>query len=401
MKRIQADPKTGNETMTIEQYTTEPTPPGVEYTSTASGVLNIRLSGNWTLNESIPASEEIFRKISHAKTVHDIKFETSALGAWDTVFLTLIKDIIDYCRDNRLKVDQKGLPEGVRGLLNLADTVPERSKEDLSTVEKESILEEIGRDTVEFLHQSGILVTFIGKVFLTVGRFLIGKARVRRTELVFNIQEAGVRGVPIVSLLTFLVGVILAYVAAAQLTKFGAKILVANLVGVAMAREMAPMITAVIMAGRTGGAYAAQLGTMTVNEEIDAFRTLGLPPMEMLVLPRVLALTLMMPFLVVYANLMGNLGGAVVAIFRLDIGATEYFTALSQAITWRDFLEGLIKSFVYGWLVAISGCLKGIYSGRSAGAVGTSTTSAVVMSLVLIVSSSAVLTAFFDTLWGM
>ena len=205
---------------------------------------------------------------------------------------------------------------------------------------------------------------------------------------------------PIVSLLTFLVGVILAYVAAAQLTKFGAKILVANLVGVAMAREMAPMITAVIMAGRTGGAYAAQLGTMTVNEEIDAFRTLGLPPMEMLVLPRVLALTLMMPFLVVYANLMGNLGGAVVAIFRLDIGATEYFTALSQAITWQDFLEGLIKSFVYGWLVAISGCLKGIYSGRSAGAVGTSTTSAVVMSLVLIVSSSAVLTAFFDTLWG-
>ena len=159
--------------MTIEQYLTEPAPPKVEYTSTASGVLNIRLSGNWTLNESTPDSEEIFRKISHAKIVRDIKFETSALGAWDTVFLTLIKDIIDYCRANRLKVDQSGLPEGVRGLLNLADAVPERSKEDLSTTGKESILEEIGRDTVEFLYQSGILVTFIGKVFLTVGRFLI------------------------------------------------------------------------------------------------------------------------------------------------------------------------------------------------------------------------------------
>ena len=385
--------------MVGEQNQTKPSLPQVDYEIRNSGVMVIRLSGNWTLTGQTPESEKIVRKILDTKPLERIAFDTSTIGNWDTVFLTLLKDISDYCAQNQVEVDKSGLPEGARGLLSLAGAVPERGKKEKTAAARDSLLEAIGRDTVAFLEGAGTIFMFFGQVFVAVGRFLIGKARVRRVDLFLNMQEAGVRGVPIISLITFLVGTILAYISAAQLAAFGAKIFVAHLVGVAMAREMAPMMTAIIVAGRTGAAFAAQLGTMTVNEEVDAFRTLGLSPMETLVLPRVLALTLMMPFLVIYANLMGNAGAAFIAILQFDIGAKEYFSALRDAITLQDFAEGFVKSVVYGVLVAISGCLKGMHSGRSAGDVGISTTSAVVMSLVLIVAASAVLTAFFDALW--
>ena len=385
--------------MVGEQNQTRPSLPQVDYEISDVGVMVIRLSGNWILTDPTPESEEIVRKISDTKPLARIAFDTSAIGSWDTVFLTLLKDICDHCAQHKLEVDESGLPEGARGLLSLAGAVPERGKKDKTAAARDSILEEVGRDTIAFLEAAGTIFTFFGQVFVALGRFLVGKSRIRRTDLFLNMQEAGVRAVPIISLITFLVGTILAYISAAQLTAFGAKIFVANLVGEAMAREMAAMMTAIIVAGRTGAAFAAQLGTMTVNEEIDAYRTLGLSPMETLVLPRVLALTLMMPFLVIYANLMGNAGGALIAISQFDIGAKEYFSALQNAVTLQHFTEGLIKGVVYGVLVAISGCLKGMHCGRSAGDVGISTTSAVVMSLVLIVTASAILTAFFDSLW--
>ncbi len=381
-----------------ESRQTDASAPEVNYDFSNSSTLVIKLSGNWTLADSTPDTEDILRRLSDTQPLKQIAFDTNALGAWDTVLLAFLKDVSGYCTEHQVEVEQSGLPDGAKGMLSLASAVPERGRIEEDAAARQSVLEEIGRDTVAFLEAAGTVFVFFGQVFLAMGRFLIGKARVRRADLFFNMQEAGVRGVPIISLITFLVGIILAYVSAAQLAAFGAKIFVAHLVGVAMAREMAPMMTAIIVAGRTGAAYAAQLGTMTVNEEIDALRTLGLSPMETLVLPRVLALTLMMPFLVIYANLMGNAGGAFIAIFQFDIGVKEYFSALQNVITLQDYAEGLVKSVVYAVLVAISGCLKGMHSGRSAGDVGTSTTSAVVMSLVLIVTASAILTALFDPL---
>ncbi len=382
-----------------ESRPTDASKPEVNYDLTDSGMLMIKLSGSWTLTDSIPDSEDTLRRLTDARSLKKIAFDTSALGTWDTVLLAFLKDISGYCADHQVEVEHSGLPEGTRGLLNLASAVPERGKTDENPEARDSILEEIGRDAVAFLETAGIFFVFFGQVFAALGRFLIGKTKVRRADLFLNMQEAGVRGLPIISLITFLVGIILAYISAAQLAAFGAKIFVAHLVGVAMAREMAPMMTAIIVAGRTGAAFAAQLGTMTVNEEIDAYRTLGLPPIDTLVLPRVLALMLMMPFLVVYANLMGNAGSATIAILHFDISAREYFSVLQEVLKLHDFAEGLVKGMVYGLLVAICGCLKGMHSGRSAGDVGTSTTAAVVMSLIMIVMASAILTALFDTLW--
>ncbi|MBW2410051.1 MAG: ABC transporter permease [Deltaproteobacteria bacterium] len=381
-----------------ESRQTDTPAPEVNYDITDSGALVIKLSGNWTLTDSTPDSDDILRHLSDAQSLKCVVFDTSALGAWDTVLLAFLKDVSNYCVSHKVEVEQGGLPEGTRGLLNLAAAVPERGKTEENPEARDSILEEIGRDAVTFFETAGVFFVFFGQVFAALGRFLIGKTKVRRADLFYNMQEAGVRGLPIISLITFLVGIILAYVSAAQLAAFGAKIFVAHLVGVSMAREMAPMMTAIIVAGRTGAAFAAQLGTMTVNEEIDAYRTLGLPPIETLVLPRVLALTLMMPFLVIYANLMGNAGSAAIAILQFDISAREYFSVLQEVLKLHDFAEGLIKAMVYGVLVAICGCLKGMHSGRSAGDVGTSTTSAVVMSLIMIVVASAILTMLFDTL---
>ncbi len=382
-----------------ESRQTDASAPGVNYDFTDTGTAVIKLSGNWTLTDSTPDSEETLRRLADTQSLKHIAFDTGALGAWDTVLLAYLKDVFSYCAEHQVEVEQSGLPEGTRGLLDLAEAVPERGKKEENPAARDSLLEQIGRDAVAFLETAGTFFVFFWQVFVALGRFLIGKTKVRRADLFLNMQEVGVRGLPIISLITFLVGIILAYVSAAQLAEFGAKIYVAHVVGVGMAREMAPMMTAIIVAGRTGAAFAAQLGTMTVNEEIDAYRTLGLPPVETLVLPRVLALTLMMPFLVVYANLMGNAGSAAISILQFDVSPKEYFSVLQEFLKLRDFAEGLIKGMVYGGLVAICGCLKGMNSGRSAGDVGTSTTSAVVMSLIMIVTASAVLTVIFDTLW--
>jgi phospholipid/cholesterol/gamma-HCH transport system permease protein len=192
------------------------------------------------------------------------------------------------------------------------------------------------------------------------------------------------------------VGLILAFVGAVQLKLFGAQIYVADLVGIGMAREMGAMMTAIVMAGRTGAAFAAQLGTMVVNEEIDALKTLGIAPMEFLVLPRMLALVLMLPLLCLYANLMGILGGGLIGVGLLDISPMAYLNQTRAALNLTQFVVGLVKAGVFGVLVALSGCLRGMQSGRSASAVGEAATSAVVTAIVSIIVSDAILTVIFD-----
>jgi len=211
-------------------------------------------------------------------------------------------------------------------------------------------------------------------------------------------QECGAQALPIVSLISFLVGLILAFVGAIQLRPFGAQIYVANLVGLGMAREMGALMTGIIMAGRTGAAFAAQLGTMTVNQEIDALTTLGLRPMEFLVVPRMLALVLMMPLLCLYADLVGILGGAVVGVGMLNLGTVQYYQQTLYILQLRDFVLGLIKGAVFGILVALAGCLRGMQSGRSASAVGAAATSAVVTGIVWIIIFDALLTVIYDVL---
>ena len=242
-----------------------------------------------------------------------------------------------------------------------------------------------GRSTVEFIN-------FIGATFLALLKFLVGKARFQRSDLMLFIQQSGAEALPIVTLISVLVGLIFAFIGAVQLMMFGAQLYVADLVGIAMVRVMGAVMTGVIMAGRTGAAFAAQIGTMQVNEEIDALQTLGISPMEFLVLPRMLALILMMPLLCIYADLMGILGGFIVGVAMLDISSTQYINQTIKALNLYHFSIGLFHALVFGVLVALAGCLRGIQCGRNASAVGQATTSAVVTSIVAIVLATAIIT---------
>jgi len=227
---------------------------------------------------------------------------------------------------------------------------------------------------------------------LATGRMLRGKARFRRSDLLEIVKTSGADALPIVTLISLLVGLILAFVGAVQLKLFGAEIYVASMVGISMVRVMGAFMTGIIMAGRTGAAFAAELGTMQVNEEIDALQTLGISPMEFLVLPRMVALCLMMPLLCVYADLMGILGGFIVGVSMLDISPMEYYNQTVESLTILNLWIGIFHGFVFGILIALSGCLRGMKCGRSASAVGTAATSAVVIGIVSIVVATAIIT---------
>lgn len=360
-------------------------------------ILAIHLMGNWKLEQGVPTVEKLQEELHASPPLKGVLFDAKALTAWDSAVLTFLIEVIGLCSEAGIQVSKKGLPKGIQQLINLATAVPK--KEDArKSVTHESFLSKIGSDTVDFIKSAGELISFIGEAFVVFMKLITGRARFRFFDLGVFLQDTGAQAVPIVSLISFLVGLILAFVGVMQLKMFGAEIYVADLVGIAMVREMGAIMTGIIMAGRTGAAFAAQLGTMQVNEEIDALETLAVPPMEFLVLPRMLALTVMMPFLVLYADLMGILGGAVVAVGLYDIGLTVYLNRTIAALGLNDFFIGLFMGVVFGVLVALSGCLRGIQCGRSASAVGDATTSAVVTGIVSIILATAIITVICSAL---
>ncbi|QTA81954.1 putative ABC transport system, permease protein, MlaE-like [Desulfonema limicola] len=357
--------------------------------------LIVHFAGSWKLAEKLPSTDIVVHQIKSASSIKTIGFETSKISDWDTGLLIFVTRIMDFCKNSEIQVDQKGLPPGVQRLLALAGAVPER-KGARKTEEKQSWLSRVGKTSIDIFNNTADMIHFTGEVTLAFMKMLAGRARFRGSDMVLTIQECGPNALPIVTLISILVGVILAFVGAIQLKMFGAQIYIADLVGLGMAREMGAMMAAIIMAGRTGSAYAAQLGSMQANEEIDALITLGISPMEFLVLPRMIALGLMMPLLCIYADLMGILGGAVVGIGMMDISPAAYFHQTRNAVALNHFAVGIFKSCVFGILVALSGCMRGMQCGRSASAVGIAATSAVVTAIVAIIVSDALLTILFS-----
>lgn len=362
---------------------------------TSDGILLVRLSGTWRLADGIPARDAIERALAASPPPRALRFEATALGAWDSGLLAFLSGASDAAAARNVAVDTTALPDGARRLLALAAAVPEQ-KGARRSAGRAGLLSRLGAATLRLAAELHDELAFLGETSFAFGRLLAGRARWRRSDFWLTAQQTGAEALPIVSLISFLVGVILAFVGAIQLQQFGAQIFVANLVAIGMAREMGAMMTAVIMAGRTGAAFAAQLGTMRVSDEIDALKTMGFAPMEFLVLPRMLALMLMMPLLAIYSNLLGMLGGAVIGVFLLDLGPAEYWHQTARSIHLADLLAGEIKAVVFGVLVALAGCLRGMQCGRSASAVGSATTSAVVTSIVFIIVSDAILTVLYD-----
>jgi len=357
----------------------------------SADTLMVKLSGYWKLGGDLPRADEVRQALQGRPGVKIIVFDTRGLAFWDTGLLTFLNDLRNFCSRQNISQDLAGLPEGARKLLELASAVPE-TKDARPAEPRASFLIHLGEEAINFFQSAGGMLAFVGDAGLAFSRLLRGKAQYRRTDLGLIIQAAGVQAVPIVSLINFLVGMIIAFTGAIQMKKFGAQIYVADLVGIAMVRLMAAIMTGIVMAGRTGGAFAAQLGTMQVNEEIDALQTLGISPMEFLVLPRMVALGLMMPPLCLYANFMGILGGMVVAVGMLDIGFVQYYYETAAAVGLWNVGIGLFSGFVFGIIVALAGCMRGMQCGRSASAVGDAATSAVVTAIVGIILATAVIT---------
>lgn len=354
-----------------------------------NGTVVIVLSGQWRIADGIPSVSEIERALEPVGSIKRVRIDAEQLGAWDTGLLIFLRNLNEKLHVARIDLDREGLPDGARRLLELAAAVPEKQGTGKGA-KRSSFLAQVGQKVVNAYYSAGEMIRFIGEATIALGAFLVGKASYRRSDLMLTIQECGAQALPIVSLISFLVGLILAFVGAVQLLQFGAQIYVADLVGIAMTREMGAMMAAIIMAGRTGAAFAAQLGTMTVNEEIDALKTLGISPMQFLVLPRMLALILMMPLLCLYADVVGMIGGLIVGVGMLDLTFTEYLNQTVKAVGLNDIALGVFKGAVFGVLVALSGCLRGMQSGRSASAVGIAATSAVVTAIVAIIVTDAV-----------
>ena len=352
-----------------------------------AGLVRLRFQGSWRHGRKLPPRGPVVEALGSDGT-RGVSFDTDGLGAWDSGFLTFVMHVRDLCKARSLEFEGRGLPEGVRRLIAMADAAPETDAGEPAP--RTSVLGDIGRATTRWLAEVRDLLAFAGEAVLSFGRLLVGRARFRGTDLSATLLASGPQALGVVSLIGFLVGSILAFIGALELSKFGAEIYVVNLVGAGMAREMAPMMTAIIMAGRTGAAFAAQLGTMTVNEEVDALRTLGIRATEFLVLPRVLGLTLMLPLLTLYAMALGMVGGALVANVLYDISLVQYTEQLTDVLRITDVAVGIVKALAFGLLVGFSGCLRGMQSGRSAAAVGAAATSAVVTSIVLIILADAI-----------
>ncbi len=350
--------------------------------------LKVVLSGPWTIAHGMPVFSQVKAKLDTHQGLKRLVVHGEDVSQWDSVLLVFLDRLGRFCRERRLELTFHGFPEGVERLMKLASAVSRKETAEKSP--PKPFVERMGREIIQWFSAAGEMVDFVGQATIAFGKLFRGKARLRRSDLLVVMQECGVNALPIVGLISVLVGLIFAFVGAVQLRMFGAQIFVADLVALAMTREMAGMMTGIIMAGRTGAAFAAQLGTMQVNEEIDAFRTFGIVPMEFLVLPRMLALVLMMPMLYLYSNFLGILGGAVVGTTMLDLPWMQYLQQTKAAVSLTDFFIGFSKSAVFGMLVAFAGCLRGMQCGRSASAVGQAATSAVVTGIVWIIIADSI-----------
>ncbi|MHB1311195.1 MAG: MlaE family ABC transporter permease [Gemmatimonadaceae bacterium] len=360
------------------------------------------LSGDWNLERPAPRFGPLIESArsgaaavaaagatAGATEIRAVAVDATALGAWDSSLLVFLRQGQDYCDAHHLQFRTDGVPERIARLLALASVVPERvgDREEPSP----RLLARLGLAGLAAWDASQVAVTFTGEVAQRGALLLRGRVRMRWREFWVVVQSNSSGALPIVTLIALLVGVIIAFLGVVVLRRFGAGYYVSYLVGYGMLREMGALMTGIIMAGRTGAGFAAELGSMKITEEIDALSTLGISPIDQLVLPRVLGLFVMLPLLVVYADAIGIAGGMGVSVALLDLTSRQFVNGLLTAVQYSDLLLGVFKATIYGVIIGMSGCLKGLRTGSDAGAVGRSATSAVVMGITLIILANAVI----------
>lgn len=376
-------------------------PAQVSYAA-AGAVFQVSVSGSWSIEAPWPAAAQgaIDRlnplEGQQRPAYTGLMLKAGNLGTWDSSLLVFLTQLAGIAERHNLPVTFD-LPEGLQRLINMAFAVPPRKGAARSQASG-SFLEKVGGAAMALWPRICDFLNFLGDVTMGVGRLCTGRSNMRGQDFVACMYECGVLSLPIISLTSMLFGLILAFVGAVQLTQFGAQIYVAGLVGIGMLRVMGAVMVGVVMSGRIGAAYAALIGTMQVNEEVDALQVLGISPVDFLVIPRVLALTLMVPLLTVYADLMGITGGFLVGTLMLDLSPMQYLNATQQMVPYRQILIGLVYGTVFGVVIAVAGCYQGMRCGRSAMAVGQATTRAVVFSIVGIIVMTAIITVICNVL---
>lgn len=353
--------------------------------------LDVELGGSWQVIESRPAWQEVL----DGRKPRRVRVRTEAVEKWDSSLLVFLFEVQQWCGAVGATFEAETLPGKVRDLLGqLARAHEAGGPRDRSP----DFLTNVGLATQHMFVNAREMLHFVGEVFMSAGRVFKHPGRFRWKDCIAEMQQCGPMAVPIVSLTSFLVGVTLAYTAAIVLRMFGGDIYIADIIGLATVREVGAVMTAVVLAGRTGAAFAATLGNMKTNEEIDALETLGIPAVQFLVLPRLLALAVMMPLLTMYSNALGIIGGLVVAWGLLDISPTAYWVEMLTIVDGSDVASGVIKATAFGLIIGLSGCLRGLQAERSAAGVGRAATSAVVTAILLMVIADAVFAVLFEVL---
>jgi phospholipid/cholesterol/gamma-HCH transport system permease protein len=356
---------------------------------------SVRCVGAWTLDHLAPLEA----RLDHAgwPGKGEVVVDGSAVSVMDTAGAWMLRRIVQGVEHAGGQVSLRGFRAEHEALLRM---VGSRGVDEAlaTTVSKPRFLERVGAIAWNGAKESLAMLAFLGEAALVGLRSITRPSRVRWKPILFNVKTAGVDALPITGLLCFLMGIVIAYQGATQLRRYGANIFVADLVGLAMLRELSPLLTAIIVAGRSGSAYAAQIGTMKVTEEIDALRTVGIVPIELLVLPKIIALMIALPLLSVYADVLGVAGGMVMAKKELDVGFPDFLDRLQYALRLSDFLVGIGKAPVFAAIIAAVGCFQGFQVTGDAESVGRRTTVSVVQSIFLVIVADAIFSVVFETL---
>jgi phospholipid/cholesterol/gamma-HCH transport system permease protein len=355
-----------------------------------------RCTGAFTLQGIVELDRRI-EALEWPTAAREVILDMAAVSALDTSGAWLLHRTTVTLRARGLTTRIEGLRPEAEALMRLiAARMPGR--EGAQPTKRPGALEGIGRKAWVDLRNAGDFIAFVGQTFTILLRSLAQPSRIRWRTVLHNVQTAGFDALPITGLLSFLMGIVIAYQGADQLKRFGANVFVADLVGVAMLRELSPLLTAIIVAGRSGSAYTAQIGTMVVTEEIDALRTVGVVPHELLVLPKMLALVIVLPLLTVYTDVAGVAGGMLMARAELGLSFDVFLDRLREAVVMSTYLTGLSKAPVFAMIIALVGCFRGFETSGSAESVGTQTTTSVVQAIFLVIVTDAVFSVVFNML---
>ena len=356
---------------------------------------SLNLSGDWTARGIGKQLESTGAAAGPAATA-----DGAGVTAMDSAGAWVMHKLLSRLRDAGTPVTLQGLrPEFAR----LHEAVVQQVAAQAAlpappAVGRPSALARVGQRAAEAGEQALAMLSFVGETALALAASLAHPARIRWRPILFNIRSAGFDALPIVGLLALVLGIVVAYQGAAQLRQYGANIFVADLVGLSMLREFAPLITAIIIAGRSGSAYAAQIGTMAVTEEIDAMRTLGIAPLELLVLPKLVALVIVLPLLTVFADVLGVVGGMIMARAQLGVGYGEFLDRFVKAVSTTSYLIGIGKAPVFAAIIVMVGCFQGFRTRGGADSVGRQTTRSVVQSIFLVILADGLFSVVFSAL---